>query len=615
MDRTSIIVLAICFVVLMLWYPLVVNKLYPPKPMPRGATNAAAPATISVTNQTGATTTTTTTSANISAEAPAFRPVANTNVPEEFLVVTNDDARYTFSSYGGGLKLVELTEYAEATSTRRQQHSFTNPVKLNLGTPVPTLALLDGDVLQGDGIFSLRNTPKGVRAEKVLTNGLSIVKNFEFESNYLLSATVRFENHTSTNLSVPPQEWVVGTSTPLGARDDGSAVGVLWYNGSKSADVGGATYFSTRGFACIPKTAPLEYKGGASNVFWVAAHNQFFALAVMPTNSGESLIVRRVDLPRPTGEEARFFSTSGPPPQGFEASVIYPAFTITQNQAVERQVYVYAGPKEYRTIAQISDRFSNNFDQLMGFGFFGFVSKALLLTMNWMHQTLRFSYGWAIVLITFLIKLIFWPLTASSTRSMKRMQALQPQLNALKEKYKEDPQKFQQKQWEFYKKNKVNPMGSCLPMFLQIPVFFGFLAMIRSAIELRGQPWMWVGDLSKPDTLAIIPGLGFIPFIGIPGVGLPFNLLPLIMGATMFFQARLAPPSPGMDPTQQAIMKYLPLIFLVGLYNFSAGLTLYWTVNNLLTIIQTKLTKNITVPVAPGPVKAPVLTPQPKKRK
>ena len=156
-------------------------------------------------------------------------------------------------------------------------------------------------------------------------------------------------------------------------------------------------------------------------------------------------------------------------------------------------------------------------------------------------------------------------------------------------------------------------------MFLQIPVFFGFLTMIRSAIELRGAPWLWVGDLSKPDTLFLIPGLGFIPFIGVQGQGLPFNLLPLLMGATMLWQARMTPPSPGMDPTQQAIMKYLPLIFLVTLYNFSAGMTLYWTVNNLWTIAQTKLTKTATpaptTPAGPAPAKPAVLTPPQKKRK
>jgi YidC/Oxa1 family membrane protein insertase len=185
---------------------------------------------------------------------------------------------------------------------------------------------------------------------------------------------------------------------------------------------------------------------------------------------------------------------------------------------------------------------------------------------------------------------------------MKRLQALQPQMAAIKEKYKDDPAKMNKKTMEFMKENKVSPLGGCLPMLLQIPVFFGFYQMIQSAIELRGARFLWVKDLSQPDTLFLIPGTGF-----------PFNLLPLIMGVTMLWQARLTPPSPGMDPMQAKLMRYMPLMFLVILYNFSAGLALYWTVQNLLTIAQTKLTKTATAPVVP--VKAPVLTPHQKKRK
>jgi YidC/Oxa1 family membrane protein insertase len=252
----------------------------------------------------------------------------------------------------------------------------------------------------------------------------------------------------------------------------------------------------------------------------------------------------------------------------------------------------------------------------MNFGFFGFFAKALLLAMNWFHDALRFSYGWAIVAITVIIKLLFWPLTQASTRSMKRMQALQPQMKEIQEKYKEDPVRMNKKLMEFMKEHKVSPLGGCLPMLLQIPVFFGFFVMIKSAIELRGASWFWVGDLSKPDTLLMLDGLGWIPFIGIPGVGLPFNLLPLIMGVTMFWQARLTPPAPGMDPMQQKIMRYMPLMFMVFLYNFSAGLTLYWTVQNILTIVQTKLTAvKPETTGTPLPAKAPVLTRGLKKKK
>lgn len=190
---------------------------------------------------------------------------------------------------------------------------------------------------------------------------------------------------------------------------------------------------------------------------------------------------------------------------------------------------------------------------------------------------------------------------------MKRMAALQPQMNALREKYKDDPKKMNMKLMEFMKEQKVSPLGGCLPILLQIPVFFGFFTMIRTAIELRGARFLWVCDLSKPDTLFTIPGLNA-----------PFNLLPLIMGVTMLWQARLTPVSPGVDPVQQKIMKYMPLIMMVFLYNFSAGLTLYWTVQNLLSIAQMKLThaqpEPAKVPARPAPVAAGPAPPSRKKK-
>ncbi len=615
MDRKSIIALVVCFVVLMLWYPLVVNKLYPPKPLPP-ATNAP-PGTLASTNQAA-----TSAPAPAALENPVTAPglLVNTNVPEQILEVENEDARYTFSSHGGGLKAVELKRFLETVPTWREKRPATNRLaNLNSISRVPTLALLGGEAIQGDGVFNLTQTTNGVRAEKTLSNGLSIIKEFELSTNYLMVASVRFENRSTQALALPAQEWFVGTATPLGARDKGDAVGVLWYNGSKSEDIGQG-WFANRTLGCLPGTPRSEFRGGASNVVWVAPHNQFFTLIAMPEQPGQALVARMIDLPRPTGDEG--VATNAPPPKAYEAALVYPAMTLNPNAVMQRQIYFFTGPKEYRTLARIASRFNNNADLAMGFDralggrFTAFFAKLLLLCMNALHDLAKVSYGWVIILITIIIKLLFWPLTQASTRSMKRMQALQPQMNALREKYKEDPVKMNRKVMEFMRENKVSPLGGCLPMVLQMPVFIGFYVMIQNAIELRGEHFLWVADLTQPDTLMVMPGLGFIPFFGIPGVGLPFNLLPLLMGATMLWQAHLTPPSPGMDPMQQKMMRYMPLMFMVFLYNFSAGLTLYWTVQNLLTIAQTKLTrtappKNATAP----PAKGPVLTLPQKKRK
>jgi YidC/Oxa1 family membrane protein insertase len=223
-------------------------------------------------------------------------------------------------------------------------------------------------------------------------------------------------------------------------------------------------------------------------------------------------------------------------------------------------------------------------------GITGFFAQALLLALNLVHMLIP-SYGWAIVALTIFIKLIFWPLTGISTRSMKKMQALQPELQALKERYKDNQQQFAQKQLELFKKHGVNPASGCLPMLVQFPVFIGFFFMLRTAIELRGETFLWVNDLSQPDTIFTIPGLGFIPFFGVAGVGLPINLLPLLMCATSLWMSSLTPVSPQMDPAQQKMMKFMPVFFVVFLYDYSSGLTLYWTVQNLLSVLQTKLTK------------------------
>jgi len=598
MDRKSIIVLVICFVLLLGWHSLV-DKLYPPKPLPLGLTNSLSSA-FSSTNQAA---TSPVAPPILEAAATAPKPVTNTNLAEELIEVTNANAHYTFSSYGGGLKLIELLHYPETVSSRLERRPGTNRVAtLNSFTPAPTLALLDGEAVQGDGIFKLTRTANGVRAEKSLPNGLTVVKDFEPSTNYLVLTTVRLENHSDQPLALPAQEWFAGTATPMNAQDKATTVGVMWHNGTKQQDIIGASFFSSHGFACTPRVPPAEYRGGASNVVWIAVHNQFFALAVMPSQAALNLVVRPIPLPRPSLEEVREDTRVIAEPMGYTAALEYPALVLAPHENLQRQVALYAGPKEYRTLATISAAFNNNVDAVMGFGFWGFFSKALLLWMNWLHSALRLPYGGAIVAITIIIKVVFWPLTQASTRSAKRMQALQPQIKALQEKYKDDPVKSQRKMMEFWKEHKINPMCGCLPTLSQMPVFFGFFFMIGSAIELRGASFLWVKDLSRPDTLFLLPGVNF-----------PFNLLPLIMGATMLYQAHLTPPSPGMDPAQAKMMRYMPLIFLVFLYNYSAGLTLYWTVQNILSIVQTKLTR--TTPEQPSSARGPVLTPQVKKRK
>jgi len=614
MDKTGIIVISLC-VVLLGWWFVEQNKIA----QEQARWNRAHPQAV-LTNAPAATNggTTTGTGAGAGASTATVPVFFDANAPETTIVLTNGSAIYTFTSRGGGLKTVALTNYPETISARwkGQIHNSGSVASLNTHAPTPVLAVLGDPSFVGDGNFTLTRTGDGVRAEKALADGLVIAKEFHLSSNYLVNASVSLKNTSDLPLNLMPQEIVVGTATPMDADDTGLLWGAMWCDGTNALD-NPLPVFTGGGFGCSRGAPKSEIRAGNNDVVWASAHNQFFAILAMPKEPAREMVARTVTLPhfQDTGT-----ATNSPPPQGVQTALVYPAQMLKANMTVTREIDFYAGPKELRTLAVIAEQRLNHADLVMNFGtgfagFWGvgtFFAKVLLSAMNALHDLTTLGYGWVIVLITILIKVLFWPLTAKSTRSMKRMQALQPEVNALKEKYKDDQQKFMQKQMELWKKHKVSPMSGCLPMLVQMPVFIGFFTMIRSAIELRGASFLWAADLSKPDTLFMIPGITFLPVISTPE-GLPFNLLPILMGGAMLWQSHLTPPSPGMDPAQQKMMRWLPAIFIVFLYNYSSGLALYWTVNNLLTILQTKLTKNLKDPAAVAVT--PALTTAPKKKK
>ena len=462
------------------------------------------------------------------------------------------------------------------------------------------LTVLGDPGFVGDGNFTLTPLADGVHAEKTMTDGLVIAKEFHLSSNYLVNASISLKNSSTTTLNLMPQEIVAGTATPMDADDVGMLWGAMWCDGTNATD-SPLPYFTGGGaMGCSRGSPRSEIRAGNGNVTWVSAHNQFFAILAMPSGAAKEMVARPVTLPRfqDTG-----VATNAPAPQGVQTSLVYPAQVLPPGAVLERDVTVYAGPKELRTLAVIAQDRGNHADLVMNFGtgfssFWGvgtFFAKLLLSGMNLLHDMTGLGYGWVIVLITILIRLAFWPLTAKSTRSMKKMQALGPEIAALKEKYKDDMQKFGEKQMELWKKNGVNPMSGCFPMLVQMPVFMGFFTMIRSAIELRGASFLWAADLSKPDTLFMIPGITFLPALSTPE-GLPFNLLPLMMVSVMLWQSHMTPASPGMDPAQQKMMRWIPAIFILFLYNYSSGLALYMTVSTLASILQTKLTKNLKDP-------------------
>jgi YidC/Oxa1 family membrane protein insertase len=603
MDRKSIIVLVACVLLFLSW-PYLVGKIFPPKPLPPGATNVSA----SVTNRVIGNTNVAVLSANTN--IPPTNTVSVTalekpSVPEEMPTIETPEARYTFTSYGGGLKQVELKEYQESVTCESKKKPGSLAALNKLGS-VPVLALLGDASIQGDNVYQLTKTTNGgMRAEKQLPSGLVIINQFQPTTNFVVAITQRFENRSPNPVNVPAHHVMVGTAAPVGVDEDPNYLGVFWYNAADKKDKHvDQSYFANKTLGCLPGTPRTEYRQTVP-IGWAAAHDQFFALALMPKDPAPELVILHTNLPPPTAEQRAANPKALAKPFGFQTSLVYPAISVAANQAFERHFDLYAGPKEYRTLVRIAQEKKNSIDLVMDYdGFFGWFAQVLLSSMNGLSK-LGTPYWLAIVVITVIIKLLFWPLTNASTKSMKRMAALQPQMKAIQEKYKDDPAKMNRKVMEFMKEHRVNPLGGCLPVLLQMPVFFGFFLMIRSAIELRGAEFFWACDLSKPDTIAFIPFLNF-----------PLNPLPLLMGATMLWQARLTPVAPGMDPMQQNIMKYMPLMFLFILYNFSAGLTLYWTVQNLLSIAQMKLTKAKDEPKAAAtPAKPAVPAPSPPRKR
>ncbi|HEY1663996.1 MAG TPA: membrane protein insertase YidC [Verrucomicrobiae bacterium] len=616
MDKTGIIIVSLCVALLIGWVfeQAKVSQQQAQQQAQFLATNIVSKAAPAATPTTPATTLQP--AANTTSVMPASPEVFDTNFPENLIVVTNGRARYTFTSRGGGLKQVDLLDFPETISARWREidtNATADVASLNTRAPLPVLAVLGDTNLVGDGNFTITPIGKGVRAEKLLPNGLRVVKDFLLTSNYLVNASVQFQNVSDKPLTLPEQEIIIGTATPMGPDDVISGIsggfnsygGAMWYDGTKYFPITLNTFNpATSVLGIFPRTPVSVFLSGTNNVVWAAAYNQFYVILAMPKVPAAAVLGIPVILPQFSNVEE---AAGALPPRGIQTGLVYPAQTLTANSDIERQIVFYAGPKEYRTLANIGIQFNNNHaDDAMNFGsgyisFWGvgtFFAQLLLVAMNWLHDTLRISYGWTIVVITLILKALFWPFTAIAVRSAKKMQALGPEIKALKEKYKDDPTKAQQKQMELWKKHGVSPLSGCFPMLVQMPVFFGFLAMLRSAIELRGAHFLWVADLTKPDTIFLIPGTDF-----------PFNLLPLLMVAVMVWQAHVQPASPGMDPSQQKMMRYMPLIFLLFLYNYSSGMALYMMVSTLLGILQTKITRNLKDPTAPG------LTVQPKSRK
>ena len=632
MDRTGKLILVVS-VLLLLGAPILQNKFAPKRSVsPRSDTNSSKrgtspqPVIGSSTNANVPTTQTNTVPQTPSINAVPVSPSA----PEKTVVLQNDFVRYTFTTHGGGIKRVELKTFPKEAGKEIAEVGM-EEMNLDRGRmPLLSFQPADAEVVYGPTgkrPYSTANiahkivaqTGKSVILEVSLPspNGGSRLVRKVFtirpESEYQLHVDVEVSNNSTNNVAVAEADFFLISGTaqePLSkSRMMGMSYGTMWYNGDEEESVGPG-YFDNKplGCMCIPGGNPRNnYQGGSGNVKWVGAYSRFFIQALIPAEQGGAININEFRLKELTLEEADKHNAKVTNNQmAYETALKVRVPSMVPGAYPKTFKYtLYAGPREYDRLAQIGRERENRFELIMDFGgWFGWVAEGLLRVMKWFHGK-GLSYAMAIIAITFIIKLIFWPITARSTRAMKKMAAvnakMMPEVKDIRERYKDDYQKMNMKMMETYKKYGVNPlsqMGGCLPMVIQLPIFFGFFTMLRTAIELRGAEFLWVADLSSPENL-FADTLGF-----------PINIMPLLMTGTMFLQMRLQPPSPGMDPTQQAMMKYMPLMFVFFFYFASAGLCLYWTVSNVLGIVQTKMTK-----IEPVKDNAVEVIPPAKKRK
>ncbi len=305
------------------------------------------------------------------------------------------------------------------------------------------------------------------------------------------------------------------------------------------------------------KLKDIQKAGGSSltgSVRWVAYEDTYFMTSIVPQEMSQAT--------------AHFSVTD----ESKVTSVLAGAAdTIAPQASKEYKYTLYFGPKELKLLKTLG----SDLERAVDFGWFDVIARPTLYLLNFLYKFVG-NYGLAIILVTVLIKLLFWPISQKGMESMKTMQKIQPKMAKMREKYKDDKVRQQQEMMKLYQTYKVNPLGGCLPMVLQIPVFFALYKVLLQSIELRHAPFMlWITDLAAPDRLYI----GFdIPWLhGIP-------VLTLLMGGTMFLQQKMTPTTG--DPTQAKIMLFMPVIFTFMFLNFASGLVLYWLVNNLLTIGQ-----------------------------
>lgn len=506
-------------------------------------------------------------------------PAPEDIIQTKTVTLETEETVFTLTTLGGGVKTAELINQAVNDGSDHR-------VVLNQGDSSAVGALAEGP----DGLERVNYTyledesTAGTRAVFAARHpsGLIVKKTWSLidpeqpGAAYSLDLQVDVENSKDSQAQIPLDRFslYLGRAAPLqasesrfsppkiGLRDDGD------YTSLSTAKEGMLKEgFFSRAQSQVVRTADeLQYAGVSSQFFTTTLRHK------NPTGGGIWGKATRVSVQDSEVQQ-----------NASRAGLILPSQAMAPGSRQTLNFQLFMGPRDNRMLRQMG----NGMGDIMDYGWFTIFSRLMNFLLVHIHDGVAkisgpWSWGWAIVIVTIVVRTLMWPLYSRSNRTMKRMAKLKPEMDKLKEKYPDDPAKMQQEVMGLYKTYGINPVGGCLPMLAQIPIFFGFFRMLQNAAELRGHGFLWVDDLSQPDTIGHL-------------IGFPINILPILMGVTSFAQMAMMP-NTSADKTQATIMKLMPIMFLVFCYNYASALALYWTTSNLFSIVQTWITKRMPEP-------------------
>ena len=502
------------------------------------------------------------------ARAPKALEAVRPSVPEKIVTLENDEVKLELSTWGAVVKKVTLKKYAKDCGPISEENP---PVVLDfsdspLGAGETVEAFEASEVTTEEKCNFVKFT-SGAKSREILLMNLDSYK-LQFRdvgmSGSISLGAMRMGDSKNDLLSVDSWAMDAGKGKPgvIHHGDDDSPLKPYLVGGLSGGCSG------SKSAAGMPEETTVEYPGAQT---WIAVKNRFFVTALASCtegNAGFSATVKR-DM-----------GAANYKPESVSVSVNF------KGDVTKRTTTFFVGPKKQSLLWDLGMK------DVMEFGMWRWLCYPLVWVLNLFNGWIP-NFGVAIILLTILVRLLFWPLTRKSTEGMKKMQELQPLMKEIQAKYKDNPQRLQQETWQLYREKKVNPMSSCLPMLIQIPVFIALFNVLRSAVELRYAPFLWIADLSEPEGLFA----SWFPFGGL-------NLLPILMAVSTALQSYFTP-STGDKKQQQMMMVMMPAMMLIMFYSFPSALSLYWFLSNIFSIVQMWLIRRQT-----AAKQAEVLTPE-----